>query len=368
MNNENTGNNNSRDTIFEEYTQQPGGIDHFLKQPKSWLIIFSIITAIVLVWYFYKSVILDSWNAEEVKKSIEIVWNDTKWVEKDVTPYDVKIVPTISFKIKNVGNRPLRYVNFEGVFEFEETGKVHTDGAAQAFKDEELAPGDVSGEIYIRAFFGYSAKSKDAFLRNRENWKKLRAKIFARTMGSPSVQLGGLFPIKQEIEGVNATAQGTTQPAASEDQIKSFQKVGKALQIVNYDSLWIDRARLKGKAVIVPSFTFQVKNVGPEALKDIVFKGEFLFEDTGEKLSMGTAEALKEPLPPGNTGKDITLTSGLGYEASSKEAFVHNNRTWRKVKVQVFAKHKDFQYVLLGTYPIRQEIEGVKVVYRQPVQ
>lgn len=347
------------ETIFNDYIHEKRSFHHFIRQPKSWLIIFTIVLVVLLAALFYKSVILDTMGAKEVADSIQVVWHDTKWVEKESTPNEVKVVPSITFKIKNTGKRPLEYVNLEGVFEIEENGKVLSDGAAQAFGDKPLQPGETSGDIFIKAFFGYSGRTKAGIIENKE-WKQIRVKLFARTKGSPPVAIGEIYSIKREIEGLTAADQAELAGAAD----KSFEKIGKALRIVTQDSIWVDRLRSSVKSIIVPSITFQVKNVGNEPMQYVIFKGEFLFQDNNEKLSEGVVEALKEPLAPGETSSDISLRSELGYEATSKAAFVKNPQNWRKVDVKIYAKQKDLEYVLLANYSIRQEVEGVKVVYQ----
>lgn len=346
--------------IFQEYMEENGGLSNWFKRPKSWLIIFSILAAIVLLIVFYYGTIKGGMSPQEVENSIQVVWQDTKWVQKEKTPYDIKIVPAIAFKIKNTGQRALDYVSFEGVFEFEETGKVHTDGAAHAFSDKSLEPGEESGEIFIRAFYGYSARTLDSFVSNKDYWKPMRVKLFARTRGSGPVRIGDYYPVKQVIEGYTPQPQAVggelTDPKAKE----SFEKFGKAIQLLNTSSIWEFKLRTRTKIVIVPTFTFHVKNVGQEALKGIIFKGEFLFTDTGEKLGEGLDMSLKKALPPGDTTGDITLKADLGYEATSSGDFVINTETWRSVEIKVFAKQKDYTYIHLGTYPIRRKIEGVE--------
>jgi hypothetical protein len=337
--------------IFKEYLKEKKSFSDFLKQPKTWLIFFCVLAGIVLVVLFYKSTVLDIMSKEEVSRSIEVLEHDTVWVVKESTPYDVKIVPSITFKIKNIGKRPLQYVSLEGRFEYEETGKLFNDGAAHACK-EPLLPGEVSKKIFIKAFFGYSGRSKGHIINNKE-WKKIRVKLFARTKGSGPACIGDSYPIKKEIKGFSGTI----------DE-ESFEKIGKTLQLAAVDSIWVDRIRSSKKSIIVPTITFRAKNVGDEPIRDVIFKGEFSFEDNKEKLSDGVTMALENELAPGETSEDITIKSELGYEATSKAAFVKNPQNWRRVEVEVFAKQKDLAYVLLGTYPIRQEIKGVKVIYR----
>ena len=339
------------ETIFKEYLEEKKGFSHFIKQPKSWLILFGALVGIVLLALFFKSIVLDIMSKEEVAKSIEVVEYDTIWVVKESTPYDVKIVPSITFKIKNTGKKPLQHVSFAGRFEYEETGQLFKDGSAHACR-EPLLPGEVSDEIIVKGEFGYSGRSKASIKKNKE-WKKVRVKLFARTQGSGMVRVGDIYSVKHEIEGFSGTI----------DE-KSFEKIGKSLQLFAVDSIWVDRIRSSKRSIIVPTITFRVKNVGDEPIKDIIFKGEFFFQDNEEKLSDGVTPALEKALGPGETSKDVTIKSELGYEAASKADFIKNGQNWRKVKVRVFAKQIDIEYVLLGIYPIRQEIEGVEVIYQ----
>ena len=356
---------NENDTIFKEYLNEERGFSHFIRKPKSWLILFSIVLGIILLGIFYKSVIIDTMTPAEVTKSIEVIWQDTIWLQAGNIGTDIKVVPSIRFKIKNVGQKPLEYVNFEGVFRIEDTDKELGSGGALAFR-EELLPGEESEEIAIQSNFGYTGSNRANIMKNKE-WKEVRVALYARTKGSGPAAIGEVYPVKREIEG-SSDASGESATLTGEMstlQEKSFEKIGKALQIVKQDSIWVEKSRVLNadKITLVPSITFRVKNVGNEPMKDVIFKGEFLFDDTGEKLSEGTATAFKEALAPGETGEDISIRSDLGYDATSKEAFVKNPGAWRKVKVNIYARQLDYEYVLLGVYPIRQEVEGVKVMY-----
>jgi hypothetical protein len=355
----------SNDKLFEEYLgEKKGGFPGFFRNPRSWILLVSILVAVILLAYFFKSVILEGMTGEEVKKSIEIVWYDTRWVDKKVTPQEVKIVPSISLKIKNVGKRTLQYVDIEAVFEFEESGAVFDDGMAR-FLQEPLEPGEISERIFIKSSYGYSASSRAAFLKNKEKWKKMQAKIFARAKGSGLVRIGDIYPVKQEIEGYEDELM--LQEEEQEDyQNEHTRKLAYSIRVVEQDSMWVEKVAAAKEVIIVPSITFKIKNVGQEPLQYIYFRGVFKYEDTGEIMSEGLAPALEKELPPGETSGPIQVKADFGYAASSKEAFFKNPGEWKKLKVDVLAKSKESEYVLLGIYPIKQEIQGVKVIYHQP--
>jgi len=351
------------DNLFEEYLEKKeGGVSGFFKNPKSWITLISVVVGIILAVLFFISTVLGGMSGEEVKNSVKIVSYDTKWVDKKITPQEVKIVPSISLKIKNIGQRPLQYMDIEAVFEFEESGAVFSDGLARILK-EPLPPGEVSEEIFIKSLYGYSASSRAAFMKNKKKWKKVQAKIFARAKGSPLVRIGELFPIKQVIEGYGDGLEAE-ESGQREYQKESTRELAHSIQIIDHDSMWVDKVATAKEVIIVPSITIDVKNVGQKSLQYIYFRGVFKYEDTGEIMSEGLTPALQDPLAPGKTSEEILIKADFGYAASSKEAFFKNIQKWQQLKVNLYAKSKESDYALLGIFPIKKKIQGVKVIYK----
>lgn len=349
----------SENQLFEEYMDEkkPG----FLKTPKGWMILVVSVMAVILAILFYKTAVLDVMSAEELKSSVQLLDIDTEWVDKESTPQEIKIVPSIRLKVKNIGQRELQYMDINAVFITEEDGKTFSEGFVNLFK-EPLNPGKTSGEIIIRADYGYSASSKAAFMQNKTEWKKMQVKLFTRAKGSSLVRIGEIIPVKQVIAGYDESAAPEEKPTEYSDE--ATKKLAHSLQVVNQDSLWVDKkAPTNMEVIIVPSITFEIKNMGDTPLEDLVFRGEFRYDDTGEVLSEGLATGLKTGLEPGQTSKSINIKAEFGYSASSKEAFFKNNQKWKRLKVRVYVKGSGTQYALLGTYPIKQKIQGVKVVY-----
>ena len=352
------------DQLFEEYIEkEQRGVSAFFKNPKSWILIVGIVAAVVLVLIFIKS-LAEGMSSGEVKESIEIIGVDTKWVDKEVTPEEVKIVPAITFKIKNVGKRPLQFMDLEAVFHFVETGAVHSDGMARILIDTPLNPGETSDEIVIKSLYGYSGQSRGSFYKNKDEWKQMEVKLFARAKGSGLVPVGETYPVKQVIEGFNPTDEaGEQMPEDYPDD--ATRELAQSIRIAEQDSLWVDRVVTAEKVIIVPSITLSITNVGQKPLQDLYFKGVFKYEDTGEVLTEGIAAALDKPLAPGETSQSIGIKGEFGYTASSKEAFYQDtDQRWNRLKVHLYAKNKESQYALLAIFPIKAKIEGVQVVYQ----
>ncbi|UCH93784.1 MAG: hypothetical protein JSV88_26440 [Candidatus Aminicenantes bacterium] len=354
------------DKIFEEYLEKKEqGISGFFKNPKSWVILVCVVVAIILLVVFLKT-LSEGMSSQEVKNSIQIAWHDTKWVDKEVTPQEVKIVPTISLKIKNVGERPLQYMDIEAVFEFIETGLVHSDGMARVLTKEPLMPGETSEEIFIKSLYGYSATSRAAFMQNKAEWKPMQVKIYARAKGSGLVRVGDVYPVKQVIEGYDETLKpGDQMPDDYADEVT--RELAHSIRIVEQDSLWVDKPAVGKQVIIVPAITIEIKNVGSKPLHQLYFQGVFKFEDTKEILSEGLTPALGSPLGPGETSKPIEIKADFGYAGESKQAladafFKSPEQRWRRLKVHIYARSKDSQNALLGIFPIKAKIQGVKLI------
>lgn len=144
----------------------------------------------------------------------------------------------------------------------------------------------------------------------------------------------------------------------------SDQEVAKSIQIVWHDSLWVDKKSKPDEAIIVPSFSFKIKNTGSRPLQHVNFNCIFIFEESGENLTDGYVTTIKEPLPPGQISGEIYVKGFFGYTASSKPAFIKNMANWKNIKVKIYGKTKNSGQVLLGIFPISKKIAGIKVIYQ----
>jgi hypothetical protein len=142
------------------------------------------------------------------------------------------------------------------------------------------------------------------------------------------------------------------------------KEVTESIQIVWHDSIWVDKKVRPDEATIVPSFTFKIKNTGRRPLQYVSFNCIFIFEETGENLTDGLAEAVKKPLLPGQVSDEIFVKGFFGYRATSKAAFIKNMPNWKAVKVKVYAMSKNSGQVLLGIFPIEKKIAGIKIIYQ----
>jgi hypothetical protein len=158
----------------------------------------SILTLAILVMISLPA--CKSMSPEELKASVEIVDVQTKWVEKTYQPWPPKLtlVPTISFRVKNVGDKPLNYLNFNAIFKFKDEQENLGDNFLAAIRKEQIEPGGTSPVITLKSNFGVEGKSLASFKDNPQ-WKPVICKLFIQSKGSPHILLGE-YDVSREID------------------------------------------------------------------------------------------------------------------------------------------------------------------------
>lgn len=150
---------------------------------------------ILMLWAFVIAFIqtgcTNSPSPEELKASIEIIDVETKWVSKYYQPWPPKLtlVPAISFKVKNVTDKPLRYINFNAIFRLRDDSKNLGDRFLAAIRGEPVMPGETSDNILLASNFGFEGKSLSHF-KNNPYWKTVLVKLFVQSKGSQYTLLG----------------------------------------------------------------------------------------------------------------------------------------------------------------------------------
>lgn len=132
-----------------------------------------------------------SMSTDELKKTIEIIDVETKWVSKYYQPWPPRLllVPVLSFRVKNIGVEPLTYVNFNAIFKFKGDPENLGDNFLAAIRGKAIPAGDVSDVITLKSNFGVEGKSVES-IRSNPQWKPVEVRLFARSKGSQFVLIG----------------------------------------------------------------------------------------------------------------------------------------------------------------------------------
>ena len=137
---------------------------------------------------------------EELRSSIEVLDYTSAWVSKYYQPWPARLilVPQISFRIKNVGPKPLNYVNFNAVYNFKGDPENFGDAFLAAIRGQAVPPGETSLVITLKSNLGVDGKNL-AGIRDNPAWKQAEVRLFASSKGSMPVLLG-IFDVSRDID------------------------------------------------------------------------------------------------------------------------------------------------------------------------
>jgi hypothetical protein len=159
---------------------------------KKWsLILIVIILGVLVALFFHFTGLWKTISHEDFEGSVEITDVETRWVKKIYQPWPPKLtlVPAISFRVKNVSDKPLRYIYFNANFKFRDDFENLGDCFLAAIRGEPLLPGKTSDIILLQSNYGVEGKSLASF-KDNPHWKVALVELFAKSQGSQYIPLG----------------------------------------------------------------------------------------------------------------------------------------------------------------------------------
>jgi hypothetical protein len=91
--------------------------------------------------------------------------------------------------VKNLTEKPLRYINFNAIFRASDESENMGDNFLAAIRGEPIKPGELSDTILLKSNFGVEGKNLAHFKHN-PHWKTAVVKVFVQSKGSQYVLLG----------------------------------------------------------------------------------------------------------------------------------------------------------------------------------
>ena len=166
------------------------------------LILAVVILGIIVVAFAHFTGLWKTMSHEDLEGSFELMDIETKWVEKTFQPWPPKLilVPAISFKIKNVSEKPLKYVYLNANFKFRDDVANLGDGFIEAIRREPLMPGETSEPILLKSTHGIDGQNLEHFKSSPFFQSKIvDVKVFAKSQGSQYIPLGE-WEVSKNIE------------------------------------------------------------------------------------------------------------------------------------------------------------------------
>jgi hypothetical protein len=150
-----------------------------------------IILAVILVFVLQKAGLWNTITAEDLEASIEVVDMDTFWTDKYYQPWPPRLilVPAISFRVKNVTDQPLKYINFNANFRFMGDFENLGDAFLAAIRNDPVPPGEKSDVITLKSNYGVEGRTLATF-KDNPHWKTVFVRLFAQSKGSQFLSMG----------------------------------------------------------------------------------------------------------------------------------------------------------------------------------
>jgi hypothetical protein len=152
-----------------------------------------VILAIIVIAVAHFTGLWKTVSHEDLEGSFELMNIETKWVEKTFQSWPPKLVlvPAISFKIKNVSEKPLKYFYLNANFKFRDDVANLGDGFIEAIRREPLMPGETSESILLKSTHGIDGQNLEHFKSSPFFQSKIvDVKVFAKSQGSQYIPVG----------------------------------------------------------------------------------------------------------------------------------------------------------------------------------
>jgi hypothetical protein len=132
----------------------------------------------------------------DIKTALQVTDDVSGWFDAGIVNGQNKLVPTLSFKVKNVADRPVTYVSFNIVFKV--VGDQQVLGESYLRGVDSLAPGQTSTDFVGRSQLGYTSPEPRTQMLQHSQFKDVEAEVFAKHASENFVSLGK-YTIKRQL-------------------------------------------------------------------------------------------------------------------------------------------------------------------------
>lgn len=122
----------------------------------------------------------------------------TGWYDLGIEDGKNKIVPSVSLRLRNTSDKPIRSVQINAIFKRVGEQEMWGEHFAYAVGREPLAPGETTPPIVLRSALGYTSEEPRARMLQNSQFVDAKAEIFLK-QGSGTWAKLAEFPIEREL-------------------------------------------------------------------------------------------------------------------------------------------------------------------------
>jgi len=134
----------------------------------------------------------------DLKKGLQIEFVSSGWFDAGIVNAQNKLVPSVSFRLKNVSDQRLAVLQVNALFHRVSESDEWGSGLVTAAGSEGLAPGATTPVLTIRSQLGYTGPDSRADMLNNSQFVDAKVNLFAK-YGSTQWTPVSEFPITRQL-------------------------------------------------------------------------------------------------------------------------------------------------------------------------
>jgi hypothetical protein len=133
--------------------------------------------------------------ADKVLQVTDVV---TGWLDDGIVGGQNKLVPTISYKVKNTGSGSLSYVSFNAVFKVVDDPEELGSALLKGIDGNGLAAGQTAGPFIARSQLGYTSPAPRMQMLQHSQFKDAQVELFSKHRSGGWIKIGQ-YKIQRQV-------------------------------------------------------------------------------------------------------------------------------------------------------------------------
>jgi hypothetical protein len=134
----------------------------------------------------------------DLTKALQVVDFSSGWHDEGIVDGQNKLVPTATFKLKNVSDQTLPVLQVNAVFRRPDEQQELGAAFVPVTKSQGLAPGETSSPIIVKSNFGYKGSEPRATMLENRLFVDAKVEIFAKYGSHQWVKIAE-YPIERRL-------------------------------------------------------------------------------------------------------------------------------------------------------------------------
>ena len=134
----------------------------------------------------------------DAKQALQVTDVVTGWLDKGIVDGQNKLVPTISLKVRNAGDRSLSYLQINAVFRIVDDTEELGSKVVWATQGAAFGPGTSLGPFNLSSDLGYSSPAARTQMLQHAMFKDAKVELFVK-QGSRQWTRLGEYPIDPQL-------------------------------------------------------------------------------------------------------------------------------------------------------------------------